>query len=130
MASKSKFFSALLVVSVCAGCAHLKMGMFVLKSNPRMNVHDSIALGRSAFASHCSGCHGSKADGMGELAGTLSTPPTNFRALAYSKSATRIAGHIAYGKGRDMPAFVDELPEERIWDIANFLHSLQKNESN
>ncbi len=109
-----------------ASCRHLRMGLFVLEDNPRENDPASIPQGEIAFEKHCATCHGEKADGHGPLASTLPVPPTDFTALGYDKSATRISAHIAYGKGTGMPAFVDTLPETTIWDIGNYLHSLQK----
>jgi mono/diheme cytochrome c family protein len=120
----------MLVAAVAAlvgtSCTHLRMGLFVLKDNPRQNDPASIPEGKIAFETHCVQCHGEKADGHGPLASTSSVPPTDFTAPAYTKSATRICAHIAYGKGNAMPAFVDRLPERTIWDIGNYLHSLQK----
>jgi mono/diheme cytochrome c family protein len=114
-----------LVALVAVGCTHLRMGLFVVKSNPRRHDPTSIAQGKVAFDAHCVSCHGEKADGHGPLAATLPVPPTDFTAPGYMKSANRIGGHIAYGKGKAMPAFVRTLPEPTIWDIANYLRSLQ-----
>jgi cytochrome c oxidase cbb3-type subunit 3 len=116
---------ALLTVSA-VGCTHVRMGFFVLRSNPRANDPTSIAQGKEAFAAHCAVCHGANADGHGQLAATLAARPTDFTAPGYTKSANRIGGHIAYGKGDAMPAFVDTLSDTTIWDIANYLHSLQR----
>lgn len=116
-------FTAALFV---AGCSHVRMGLFLLKDNPRESDPMSIADGKVAYEANCAQCHGVNADGHGELASTLPVPPTNFTAAEYTKSATRISAHIAYGKGSSMPAFVDKLPENTIWDIGNYLHSLQK----
>lgn len=116
----------MLVALVAAGCTHLRMGLFVMKSNPRENDPTSIAQGKLAFDAHCVACHGERADGHGPLAATLAVPPTDFTAAGYTKSANRIGGHIAFGKGDAMPPFVDRLPETTIWDIANYLHSLQR----
>lgn len=115
-----------LFATVVGGCTHLKMGLFVLKDNPRESDPLSILAGKLAFERNCAQCHGENADGHGPAASSMAVPPTNFRAKDYMKSATRIGAHIAYGKGDAMPAFVDKLPEDTIWDIANYLRSLQK----
>lgn len=113
-------------VLLASSCAHLRMGLFVLKENPREDDPTSIPEGRLAFEANCAQCHGVNADGNGALASSVTVPPTNFTAPDYAKSATRISAHIAYGKGESMPAFVDKLPENTIWDIGNYLHSLQR----
>ncbi len=107
------------------GCTHVKMGLFMFNSNPYEHDAHSVVRGQAAFQNNCTQCHGSNADGQGELATGLSTPPTNFRAADYSKPAIRLAAHISYGKGSDMPAFIETLSYGTIWDIANYLQSLQ-----
>jgi len=114
---------------LAAGCTHLRMGLFVLKDNPREDDPASISQGRAAFEANCAQCHGERADGHGPLAATLPVLPTDFTAPGYHKSTNRISGHIAYGKGDAMPAFINALPENTIWDIGNYLHSLQKPET-
>lgn len=99
----------------------------MFNSNPGENDTNSVVRGEEAFSKSCVSCHGKNADGRGEEAGYLTTSPTNFRNPDYSKKPARIAAHIAYGKGSDMPAFDGKLPYETIWDMANYLHSLQKN---
>ena len=96
-----------------------------MRDNPRENVPESVAQGKTAFEVNCASCHGTNADGKGQLAPTLSAAPTDFRSPAYTKSAARIAARIAYGKGDVMPAFKEQLSEDTIWDIANYLHSIQ-----
>lgn len=124
---KHKSFLALSAVSLSiAACSHLQMGLFILKDNPQAGNPQSISRGKAAFAENCAECHGVNADGQGPVAKQLEAAPTNFLAADYTKSANRIAGHIAYGKRKAMPAFHDKLSEETIWDIANYLHSLQK----
>lgn len=123
---KAALAAAVLGLSLGTGCSHLKMGMFMFNSNPSENDPASIARGREAFEKNCASCHGIDADGKGTEAAYLGTPPTNFRAPDYSKAAIRLAAHISYGKGSDMPGFSEKLPYQTVWDIANYLHSLQR----
>ena len=109
-----------------SGCSHVRMALFMRKDNPTAGDPESIVRGQQVFAAQCASCHGERADGAGPRAGELAAVPTNFLAPDYDKSAPRIAARIAYGRGRVMPAFVDQLPEDQIWDLANYLHSLQK----
>lgn len=116
----------LILISLCAGCSHLKMGLFMFHENLGENDPASIVRGKEAFVANCVACHGSNADGRGPDVESLRTVPTNFLNPEYTKSPARIAAHIAYGKGADMPPFSEKLSEATIWDIANYLHSLQK----
>ncbi len=112
-------------LATMAGCSHIRMGLFLLKDNPTANDPNSVTRGKVAFAAHCAQCHGTRADGAGTEAKALTPPPTNFLSPAYTKSAARIAAHVAYGKGDAMPAFDGMLSDEEIWDTANYLRSLQ-----
>lgn len=107
------------------GCSHLNMGMFMFRSNKTESDPQTLTRGQEAFALNCARCHGTNADGMGPESIGLGARPTNFRSPDFTKSATRIAAHTSYGKGSDMPPFVSLLPENTIWDIANYLESLQ-----
>lgn len=115
------FFSLIALLA----CSHVKMGAFLLRENLTAADPETTARGKVAFIANCASCHGELADGSGVDAEALTTPPTNFRNRAYTKGPSRIAAHIMYGKGDSMPAFADTLPERTIWDLANYLHSLQ-----
>lgn len=108
------------------GCSHIQMALFMSKDNPTESDPDSVPRGARVFAESCASCHGDRADGAGTRAPDLKAVPTNFLAPEFTKSAARIAARIAYGKGDVMPAFSGTLPEQAIWDAANYLHSLQK----
>ncbi|MFO0690877.1 MAG: cytochrome c [Myxococcota bacterium] len=108
------------------GCSHVRMAMYMRKDNPTANDPESIGRGQRVFAEQCASCHGERADGAGPRASGLAAVPTNFLAPDYTKSAPRIAARIAYGRGDVMPAFVETLSEQQIWDAANYLRSLQK----
>ncbi|MBY0401749.1 cytochrome c [Myxococcota bacterium] len=113
-------------VLAAAGCSHVRMALFMRKENPTARDPESISRGRLVFAENCASCHGERADGAGpRAASTLKTVPTNFLSPEYTKSAERIAARIAYGRGNEMPAFAGQLPEQAIWDTANYLRSLQ-----
>lgn len=122
---KKKTLSVLLPFIGLAACSHLKMGMFLLHDNLTEKDPLTLERGKVAYLADCAQCHGMNAEGDGPLASGLSATPTNFRAETYKKSPSRIGAHIAYGKRSAMPAFSDKLSEETIWDISNYLHSLQ-----
>ena len=108
------------------GCSHIGMGLFLLKDDPTMNDPSAAVLGKSSYQASCAGCHGDAADGTGPDGKGLIARPTNFLAPEYTKSTPRIAARIVYGKGEEMPAFGGQLPEKTIWQIARYLHSLQR----
>ena len=97
----------------------------MFNSNPAVDDSASVVRGKAAFLTNCARCHGENADGVGSEMARLSRPPTNFRSPDFNKSAVLIAAHTSYGKGSDMPAFEGQIPYATIWDIANYLHSLQ-----
>jgi copper resistance protein D len=89
----------------------------------------SISHGAHLYAEHCAGCHGPQGKGNGELAGTLSTEPTDL--LTEPHTARHTVGNfyhwIAQGiPGTDMPGFSKTFEEEDIWDVVNFLHALSR----
>lgn len=116
---------AVVLFLLLTSCTHMKMGLFMFNSNPSENEPSAIVRGQEVFKAQCSRCHGENADGTGPDAKGLATAPTNFRDPAFTKSATRIAAHITYGKGSLMPAFGEDLSYETIWALANYLRSLQ-----
>lgn len=114
------------VIVATGGCSHVRMALFLQKDNPTEKDPGSVERGARVFAENCAVCHGANADGAGPRAATLKARPTSFIAPDYTKSAPRIAARIAYGKGSEMPAFEGKLAEASIWDVANYLRSLQK----
>lgn len=126
MKVRSLLFTPLLAILGISSCSHIKMGMFILKDNPGEGDTASIPRGKLAYEQNCARCHGASGDGTGEEGQYLEVKPTNFRSPVYTKSPARMGAHIAYGKGKFMPAFTDTLPEETIWDVSNFLWSLPK----
>lgn len=89
----------------------------------------SISRGAQLFAGHCADCHGPQGKGNGRLADTLSTPPTDL--LTEPHTARHTVGNfyhqIIYGvPDTDMPGFRDELTDEDVWDVVNFLHTLSR----
>lgn len=121
----SRYAWVVLPLVLAAGCTHLQMGMFLLRDNPSAGDPVAVERGKISYQKNCATCHGERADGRGADRFRLGTPPTDFTQSGYEKAPGRIAARIAYGKGADMPAFGSTLPDDVIWDIANYLHSLQ-----
>jgi len=93
------------------------------RPNPVAGDQDSPARGKQLFQQYCALCHGQQANGDGALAKNLKTKPTNLVQRAGHHSDGDFAWKIANGRG-DMPAFKNQLTENQIWDLVNFIQGL------
>ncbi len=95
--------------------------------NPVASNAESIADGKSLYATHCKSCHGSKGLGDGTKAATLKTEPGDFSKADFQSQPD---GSLFYktSTGRDdMPAFKKKLPDaDDIWSMVNYLRTLKK----
>jgi copper transport protein len=82
----------------------------------------SIAIGRSLYQANCQQCHGDNGDGMGPLAGELERPPADFR-LHLPYHTDEFFFHAISNGLSVMPAFGEQLTEDEIWHLLNFLQS-------
>ncbi len=91
-------------------------------ANPR-----SIAIGQNLWLTTCLSCHGPEARGNGPAAASLGQPPPDLTA-AHQQYHTdqELFYSIANGiEGTGMPAFGDQLGDTDIWNLINYLHTLQ-----
>jgi mono/diheme cytochrome c family protein len=97
------------------------------KKNPIAADAESIAAGKSLWATHCKSCHGAKGLGDGTKAATLKTEPGDF-ALATTQSQSDGSLFYKTSEGRDdMPSFKKKIPDpDDIWNIVNFIRTLKK----
>lgn len=95
--------------------------------NPVASNAQSIADGKTLYATHCKSCHGTKGLGDGSKAEQLKTEPGDF---SKSDFQSQTDGAIFYktSEGRDdMPSFKKKIPDaEERWAIVNFLRTLKK----
>ena len=106
--------------------------IFSLK-NPLKGTVKEILEGESYFQrdvqpTACKVCHGAGGNGFGMMANGLNPPPRNFICKETMKyvSDGQMYWIIKNGsKGTGMPAFAD-LPDEVIWKIVHYIHSLEK----
>lgn len=92
--------------------------------NPIERSEASVTSGELLFATSCSQCHGTGGGGDGVLAGTLPTPPANFRVHVPFHADGVLFTWITDGiRGTGMPAWKDVLSEQERWDLVNFLRS-------
>jgi len=93
------------------------------RPNPVAGDQDSVARGKQLFQQYCALCHGKQALGDGTLAKNLKVRPTNLVQRAGHHSDGDFAWKIANGRG-EMPPFKDQLTENQIWDLVNFIQGL------
>jgi mono/diheme cytochrome c family protein len=95
--------------------------------NPVASDAESVAAGKTLWATHCKSCHGAKGLGDGSKAAQLKTEPGDF-----SKTDTQAQpdGSLFYkiSEGReDMPSFKKKIPDQDdIWSIVNYVRSFKK----
>jgi mono/diheme cytochrome c family protein len=91
--------------------------------NPVPLNSNSISDGFKLFTELCARCHGDQALGDGPDGATLSTKPTNLKAMAGGHPDGDFAWKIKTGRG-EMPAWKDELEEQEVWNLVNYIQSL------
>ncbi len=96
--------------------------------NPAPASAESIAKGKAAFQKNCRFCHGADAKGDGPMA-PEGTHPSNLTDDKWDRGATdgEIFLVIRDGAGPkfDMKGYKSKMTEPEIWNIVNYLRSLQ-----
>ena len=95
------------------------------RQNPIPKNAISINNGNRLFLKYCVVCHGKNGDGDGPLSSELNPKPANLKERAGNHSDGDFAWKIANGRGA-MPAFKDQLSENQIWNLTNFIQSLKQ----
>jgi mono/diheme cytochrome c family protein len=110
-------------VAVGIGYGDLLASAFARNPIPRSV--ESIAKGKMLFDRHCIACHGSGGRGDGMAVATLPTRPDDLSTLPPAPIFPDgvIAYRIANG-AEGMPAWKNVLAENDIWDLLNFIRSL------
>lgn len=88
---------------------------------------ESIAEGKTLYATHCKSCHGSKGLGDGSKAAQLKTEPGDFSKADF-QSQTDGALFYKTTEGRsDMPSFKKKIPDaDERWSIVNYMRTFKK----
>ncbi|MEA2623293.1 MAG: hypothetical protein QOH61_2203 [Chloroflexota bacterium] len=97
-------------------------------TNPVPATVDSIDRGAALYGSSCAACHGADARGGGPMAGTTAVQPP-----ALTGPSSHLGHHsdgqlyqiISGGLPGGMPSWAGKLSEQDIWDLVNFLRSIQ-----
>ena len=90
------------------------------RENPVPKDQESIERGKMLYLKFCATCHGTNGQGDGPLADKLTPKPADLVERAAHHSDGDFAWKIANGRGA-MPAFKNQLSEDEIWDLTNFL---------
>jgi mono/diheme cytochrome c family protein len=95
--------------------------------NPIASNTESIAEGKTLYATHCKSCHGTKGLGDGPKAAQLKTEAGDFSTTEFQSQSD---GAIFYktSEGRDdMPNFKKKMPDaDDRWNLVNFVRTLKK----
>ena len=93
-------------------------------TNPMPATAESIAAGGEIYAANCVRCHGTDYSGNGPDADTLPARPVDLVLHFPQHSDGQHYAVIENGRPQSgMPAWKDDLTEEQIWDVINFLRS-------
>ncbi len=88
----------------------------------------SIERGAELYQSYCASCHGETGMGDGPAGASLTPPPSPLARTAPKLSDGYLYWRIAEGGlafGTSMPSFGTALTEQDIWDIINFLRTME-----
>jgi len=110
-----------------SAAAEAKASADAAKTNPKKATPESIALGKKAYGSDCSMCHGKTGAGDGDLAVDMKLKLKDYRdpdALKSMKDG-EIYSIIANGKGQ-MSGEEGRMKPGQIWDVVNYVRSLSK----
>ena len=94
------------------------------RQNPAPKNLESIERGKALYRQYCASCHGINGQGDGPLAKNLTPKPADLVERAAHHSDGDFAWKITNGRGA-MPGFKDQLSENQIWDVTNFIKSLK-----
>ncbi len=88
---------------------------------------ESIAEGKTLYATHCKSCHGTKGLGDGSKAAQLKTEPGDFSKADF-QSQTDGALFYKTTEGRDdMPNFKKKIADsDERWSIVNYIRTFKK----
>lgn len=93
--------------------------------NPVPFTHASIDKGNKIFEQMCAHCHGLNAQGKSGKSIGLKENPPNLPKRLKTHSAGDIHWKIKNGR-EEMPSFKDDLSDDEIWDIVNYISSIDR----
>jgi len=95
------------------------------KKNPIRFTDVSVGRGKKVFATQCALCHGEKGDGKGDLAKEMSLHLPDFTNPDSLSKRTDGELYAIIQTGKDpMPSQKGRLPDNKLWNLVNYLRSL------
>lgn len=91
-------------------------------NNPIPLTEVSSHRGKEVFEQNCAACHGEDIEGIDAQEIGLTTRPPNLKERLRTHSDGDFFWKIRTGRG-EMPQFKENLSEEEIWDIINYIRS-------
>ena len=97
--------------------------------NPVPSSPESIAAGKQAFNRYCANCHGLNGEGSPGNDLTPEAPDLTDKVWKHGSTDGEIFSSIKNGVAPEfsMGAFGDQLKDEDIWRVVNYIRSLAKN---
>jgi copper transport protein len=93
--------------------------------NPVLPTEESVSRGRAAYAQTCAACHGASGTGDGPEAHRLPKRPADLTVHVPLHPDSVLYGFIRDGiPASGMPPFRDQLREDEVWDLVNYLREL------
>ena len=94
------------------------------KKNPITSDETSVAAGKVVYTKECFSCHGKKGKGDGPASIALPIPAGDMSSkVTLLQSDGAIFWKIAEGKP-PMPSFKKKLKEEQLWQVINYMRTL------
>lgn len=94
-------------------------------TNPFPPSAESIAVGQELYVEQCQTCHGASGLGDGSGGAGLEPPPADLVYHVPLHPDDELFTTIVEGKASTaMPAFGEQLSEEQIWHLINYLRTL------
>jgi copper transport protein len=95
--------------------------------NPVLSTPQSIASGRELYLEHCAVCHGEDATGSGPEAAQLTRPPADLTAQHVEIHPDGdLYWWIMDGIDPAMPGFEEQLSDEDVWHLINYIRTLRE----
>src|SRR5918999_6251482 len=98
--------------------------------NPVAASAESIAAGRKLYDRHCAECHGDTGKGDGMAGEGLDEKPSNLADADWEHGSTDgemfVVIRDGAGPKSEMKPFGKKIPGRQIWDVVNFVRTLNK----
>ena len=93
--------------------------------NPTEATRESIATGRQRYVFSCRPCHGNRGQGDGDMSHAGGVP-SNFTDDVWQHGASdgEVFLVIKDGVSADMQSYKNQIPDEDIWHLVNYVKSL------